>query len=138
MPVAGALAGVAQRREHDVVGRLHQRELGRRLDHPAAADDRVGADDAHAGQLLLQAVEDEEAVGLLEPDRLAGDAALAQEVGDQLQRLLILVPGADLGRDRQAFGDRRLLEEGRDDDRVAVRRDDRRRSAAPSATIGRR
>ena len=39
------------------------------------------------------------AVGLLEPDRRAGDAALAEEVGDQLQRLLVLVPGADFGRD---------------------------------------
>ena len=89
-------------------------------------------------QLLLQPVEDEEAVGLLDADRRAGEPALAQEVGDQLQRLLILVPGADFGRDCQAFLDRRLLEEGRDDDRIALGRDDRRRSAVRAATIGRR
>ena len=36
------------------------------------------------------------------PIGCAGDPALAQEVGDELQRLLILLPGADLGRDLRA------------------------------------
>ena len=100
-------------------------KLVRRLDHPAAANDRIGADVAQARKLLAKPVEDEEAVGLLEADRLRCDAALAEEVGDELQRLLVLVPGADLGGDRQALGDRRALEEGRDDDRIARRRNDR-------------
>jgi hypothetical protein len=46
------------------------------------------------------------------------------EAGDQRQRILILLPGADLGGDAQALADRRLLEEGRDDDRLAVGRDE--------------
>ena len=36
MPSLASLAGVAHRAQRDVVGRLHQRELGRRLDHAAA------------------------------------------------------------------------------------------------------
>ena len=98
----------------------------RRLDHPAAANDRVGADDraGPAAACCSRSRMKKRSVSS-KPTGLRRDAALAEEVGDELQRLLILVPGADLGRDRQALGDRRPLEEGRDDDRVAVRRDDR-------------
>ena len=56
------------------------------------------------------------------PTGCAGDAALPEEIRDQLQRLLILLPGADFGRDLEALLDRRLFEEGRDDDRIALRR----------------
>ncbi len=112
--------GIAQGGDHDVGGRLHERELGGRLDHPQLADDGIGADDASARELLLQPVLEEEAVGLLEPHRRAGGSALAEEIGDELQRLLVLLPGADLRRDRQHLLDAGLLEEGRDDDRFAL------------------
>ncbi len=121
---ARARPGIAQRHEHDVVGGLHQGELARRLDHALGADDRIGADDRHAGQLPFQPVLEEEAVGLLECNGPCGDLPLPQEIGDELERFLILVPGADLGRDLQHFGDARPLEEGGDDDRIAFGRDD--------------
>ena len=113
----------------DVRRRLHQRELGCRLDHPAAADDRVGADSAQRRDLLPEPIEDEIAVGLFEADWRPRDPAFAQEIGNQFQRLLIFIPGPDFGRDRQAFGDRWSLEEGSDDDRLALRGDDRRGQA---------
>ena len=47
--------------DRDVVGALHQRDLGWRLDHPAAGGDRIGADVVERRRLLLHAVEDEEA-----------------------------------------------------------------------------
>ena len=59
----------------------------------------------NARDLLPQPIEDEVAVGLFEPDRRPGGTALAQEVRNQLQWLLILIPGPDFRRDRQAFGD---------------------------------
>ena len=96
---------------------------------PKRADDRIGADDVHAGKIALETIDDEEAVRLLDPDRFAGDAALAKEAGDQLQRVLVFVPGPDLGRDRQRLLDRWTFEEWRDDDRVAMRRDYRRGQA---------
>src|SRR5206468_11034208 len=46
-------------------------------------------------QLLLQPVHQEEAIGLLEPDRELRDSPFLQEIGDELQRLLVFLPGAD-------------------------------------------
>src|SRR4029078_958432 len=70
------------------------------------------------------ASEDEEWVGLLEADGPRRSATLAEEVGDELQRLLVLVPGPHLGRDVEALGHRQPLEARGDDDRVALRGDD--------------
>jgi hypothetical protein len=124
-PDARALAGVTERRKHDVVRGLHEGELGRRFDHSLRPDDRVGADDADTGQLLFQPIHDPVAVGFLEGDRAVGDPPLVQEVGHQSQRLLILVPGADFGGHLEHLGDARPLEERGDDDRVAFGGDDR-------------
>ena len=94
------------------VGRLlHQRQLVRRLDHPATAHDRVAGADLDARHRPAQAVHREETHRLLDPDR-PGDAAIAQETGDALVRILMLVPDPHLGRDFQALADRRLLELG--------------------------
>jgi hypothetical protein len=128
-----ALAGVRRRvtkgSEYDVVRRLHQRQFVRRLDHPATANHRIAAHHLDGRQLLLQPIENEIAVCLLEADRLRCDSALAEEIGDELQRLLILVPCANFRRDRQRFGDRRLLEKRSDDDRLANCWNDGRRQA---------
>ena len=121
----GARSRVTQRRQHDVIGGLHQREFGRRLDHSLSPDDRIAADDWRVRQLPLQTVEQEIAVGLLEADREMRDFALLQEVRDQLQRLLIFFPRADFRGHAQHLGDARPLEEGRDDDRVALGGNDR-------------
>jgi hypothetical protein len=54
-----------------------------------------------------------------------GEAAIAQEAGDDAQRILVLVPDPDVGGDLQRLADRRLLEMGRDDARLAVAGEDR-------------
>ena len=48
---------------------------------------------------------------------------LAQKVRDKLERLLVFLPGADLGRDLEHLFDARVFEEGRHDDRLALGRD---------------
>ena len=67
---------------------------------------------------LMEAVEDEISVRLLEADRRTRDAPLLEEVGDELERLLVLLPDANFGRNLEAFLDRRFFEMRRDDDRL--------------------
>ena len=117
-----SLAGVAEGRYHDVGRRLHQRNFRSGFIHAATAHHGVGADDTRTGQLLVELVEDEEAVGLLHADGSRRKSALAQEVGYQFQRLVMLVPGPDFGGDAETFLDRRFFEEWCDDDRVAANR----------------
>ena len=94
---------------------------------------------SRAGQLLLQAVEDEDS-GWSPRTRSAAPATprsrrkSATSFSGSSSSCQVRISA---GMPRH-FLDRRLLEEGRDDDRVALGRDDRRRSAARSATIGRR
>ena len=76
------------------------------------------------GSCCGEAIAEEEAVGVLEGDGAAGDPPFAQEVGDQLQRFVIFLPGADFGGDLELFGDAGLFEEGGDNDRRAFGGDD--------------
>jgi len=80
-------------RQGDVVGDLHQRQLGGRLDHPASAHDRIGADQFGVGQRVLKAVDREVAHGFLDADLALGEPALAQPAADQRERIFIFVPG---------------------------------------------
>ena len=52
----------------DVVGALHQGDLGRRFDDAAADRHRVAADELDAGQFLAQPVEHGEADALFDAD----------------------------------------------------------------------
>ncbi len=119
-----ARRGMAIGGDGDVGRLLHQRQLGGRLDHPAAAHDRGAGADLDAGQGAPKPVDGEEADRLLDPDR-AGRAAVGENAGDGAQRILMLVPDADLGGDLQALADRGLLEMRRHDRRLAVARQDR-------------
>ena len=60
----------ANRLERDVVRPLHQRDLGRRLEHSATGSDGRGADEPRPWKLLAHAVVDEEAHPLLHADRV--------------------------------------------------------------------
>ena len=61
---------VAQRRHGDVIGGLHQREFGRRLDQADGFHQGVAGHDAIGpGACLAHAVDDEEARGGFEGDR---------------------------------------------------------------------
>ena len=66
-----------------VVGALHQRDLGRRLDHAAAGGDRIGADVVERRRFGLDAVHDEEAQPLLDADAAGGDAAVLEDLRDR-------------------------------------------------------
>ena len=127
MPSRSLRMRVADRRDRDVRRRLHQRDLGRRLDHPAAAHDRVGVAHREPRQLLpcSRSTMKKRLVSSI-PIGAAVSLRSRSQSATSLQRLLMLVPGADFGGDAEAFGDRRLFEEGRDDDRIADRRDERR------------
>ena len=114
---------VAEGGDGDVRRLLHQRQLVRRLDHSAAAHDRSTWTDLDAAHGPAEAVHREETDRLLNADR-AGDTAVAQEAGDALQRILVLVPGAHVRRDLQALADRRLLEMRGDDAGFTDRGDD--------------
>ncbi len=117
--------GMAVGGDGDVGRLLHQRELGGRLDHPAAADDGGGAAQLDPRNRLAEAVDREEADRLLDPDRPRGKLPVAKRGGDAPERILMLDPGAHLGRDSEALANRRLLEEGGEDDRLAVDREER-------------
>ena len=96
------------------------------LDHPAAAHDRRAGADLDARHGAPEAVDREEAHRLLDPDRRR-HAAVAQDAGDGGERVLMLVPDADLGGNLEALADRGLLEMRGDDGSLALARQDRAR-----------
>ena len=109
--------------EGDVVGVLHEGDLGRRLDHAAAGRDRRGAHELRARQFLADAIIDEEAQALLDAD-LAGGAAIAEDAGDDAVGAFVLLPRADVGGALDELTCARFLEPWRDPREVAARGDD--------------
>ena len=93
--------GVADRVDRDVVRCLHERELGRRLDHAAGVDERLAGDDlaAEAGH-RAHVVDDEEARGPLDRERCPAAGYALHRIGNERERTLVLVPGPDVGLDR--------------------------------------
>ncbi len=131
-------AHVPDRVNGDVVRRLHQRDLGRGLDRAAGVDERLAGDDlAVEARHPAHVVHDEEARAPLDRDRAARTAG-AHRIRDQRERALVLVPGPHVGLDPQRLFDGGHLEERRDDDGLALRRDQRRGGAlgAPPADPG--
>lgn len=102
----------------------HERDFGRRLDHPATAHDRIGGDHAKARRQTRKPVAGEEADRFLDPDLALRDAARPERIRDQRDRAFILLPHADFRRDGQRLAHRRFFEEGRDDHRIALREQD--------------
>ena len=89
-----------------------QRDLRRRLDHPAARRDRRGEHDLRRGRRLRQRVGDEEADALLDADLRGRDAAVLQDAGDERQRIVVFLPDAHVVREPDDLA-RALLLEGR-------------------------
>jgi hypothetical protein len=106
-PLANARPDPAIGGDRHIGGKLHQRDLGRGLDHAAAAHDRVGRNDPGSRQNTLQAVDGEIAHRLLDPDRPGSELALLEEARDHRQRIFILLPDANFGGNAEAFADRR-------------------------------
>ena len=88
---------MADRVDRDGGRRLHERDLGRRLDHAAGVDERLAGDDRaiEAGH-LAHVVDDEVPGRVLDGERLPCGQAGAGP-GDELEGALVLVPGADVG-----------------------------------------
>ena len=120
-----ASAGLVGGDRH-VVGALHQRDLGRRLDHAAAGGDRIGADVVERRRFLLDAVEDEEAERALRRrrgrSRRRGPSGSARRAGRGSRLPATSArPAAELDQ----LARPRFLEAGADPGQLALRRDDR-------------
>ena len=109
--------------DRDVVGALHQRDLRRRLDDAAAGGDRVGTDVLERGRRPADHVEEEEAHALLDADAPGRDAAVLQDLGHRLSRVLVLLPRADVGAEADQFASAPLLELGAHPGDLAARGD---------------
>src|SRR4029453_14008928 len=83
--------------DRDVVGTLHQRELGRGLDHPAAGRHDFCVHVLSRWKLLLDAAGDEETEALLHADTAGGHASISQDARDLLVGALVFLPDADVG-----------------------------------------
>ena len=129
---------LTDRAERDRGRGLHERDLGRRLDHAAGVDERLAGDDRPIEAAHLADVVDDEMAGrVLDRERLTG-GQVGAGLGDQLEGALVFVPGTDIGGDRQALLDGGYFEERRDDDGLAGGRDQRcgRAFRAPPADAG--
>ncbi len=96
---------MAEGGDGDVRRGLHQCQFRRGLAHTHLTDHRIGADNSAARYLLPEPVEEEEAIALLHPDPRPRQSPLGEKIGDQFERLLILVPGSDFGVYAQLLGD---------------------------------
>ena len=124
-PSAKACARLADRFQRHGVGELQQPQLRRRLDHPAAANNRISRRDL-AARRPLQSVDDIKAGRRFNPDG-ACDFEIGRRLSQPLEGAFMLVPGPHIRGNHQGFANRRLLEGGRDDDGAALRGDQRRR-----------
>lgn len=120
--------GLPVGRHGDVVRRLHQRDFPRGLDHAAARDHRRRRHHRPVAEHPLQAVHDEIAHGILDPERSL-EPTVPEEPRHPLERTLILVPGPDLRLMGEPLPDRCLLEGGGNDAKAALGGQDHRRQA---------
>ena len=120
-----ALAERGERRlvglDRDVVGALHQRDLGRRLDHAAAGGHRRREHELDSRRRGPQPIGDEEANALLDADFAGRDAAVLQDAGDDRAPVLVFLPHAHVVGELGDLARAHFLEPGR-----------RRRRARPS------
>jgi hypothetical protein len=87
----------AERLDRDVAGLLHQRQLGRALDHAAAGGDDFAINEVGTGAFLLHAAEDEEAQPFFHGHPAGGGTAVLQDAGDLAIGAFVFLPDANLG-----------------------------------------
>ena len=126
--------------EGDFRREAHQRQLVRVLDHPAAGRNRRPADELHARRGAGDAVGEHELRRLFDADAAGRDAAVAQALGDERVRALVLVPRADVEvpgerRTRELFARAVFLEGGADGERLTLHGDDDREEALAAAPV---
>ena len=112
----------AERFDGDVAGLLHQRQLGRALDHAAAGRDHFRVDELGRRRFLLHAVEDEEAQPLFDADAAAGGAAIPEDAGDLPVGAFVFLPHAHFGALRHQLARAFFLEARRHPRQLALRR----------------
>src|SRR6266487_574162 len=110
-------------RERHVVGALHQRNLGGRLDRPASSGDRIGADVVECRRFFLDAVEDEEAKAFFNADAAGRHTAILENLGDETVGTVVLLPRPDVFAERNQLTRSRFLECWTDPRQLAFRRD---------------
>ena len=117
----------------DVVGALHQRDFGWRLDHAAAGRHGRGEHEPARGRGGPQALGDEEAHALLDPDRAGGNAAVPEDARDDGPPVLIFLPHPHIVAEPGDLAGPRLFEAGRDVREVALRGNDQQEGALARA-----
>ena len=127
-----------KRFDGDVVGALHERDFGRRLDHPAAGRHRRGQDDLRCRRRLRDAVGDEEADALLDADLRRRHAAVLQNAEDRRAPVFIFLPDPDVLGEGRELPRPRLLETGADVGQLALLRnhEEERPLAEPPPDVG--
>ena len=95
----------------DVLGTLHERDLGRRFNHPAAGCDQTGIDELEGVAGAAQAVEGEKRRSLVDSHGAMGMAVAAHRIDHQSRGVLVLFPGAHIAVQLQ-HGPRLLFLEG--------------------------
>ena len=96
----------------DVHSALHQGNLGGGLDDAAGDDDRIGARESGVRRFLPDPVEQEESHRFFHRDGPAGDAAVAEDLRNELVRALVLLPDANVVSECQCRAKSRFLEAG--------------------------
>ena len=114
--------------EGDVVGELHESELGGGLDGAAAEGDGGGADGGEGWGGVGDAVGEDELGALFDADLAGGDAGFLEGSGEERVGIFVFVPGVDAGCGGggeggglgvHAFADAALFEGGTDDEGAA-------------------
>ena len=133
--------------ERDVVGELHEGELGGGFDAAAAVGDGGGAGGGEGGAGVGDAVGEDELCALFDADVAGGDAGFFEGFGEELVGVFVFVPGVDprgggggerCGLGFHALADAAFFEDGADDEgRCRWRGGPRRRSARTGPSAGR-
>ena len=94
----------------DVIGALHQCDLGRRFIHPTPRRYGRCIHELRATRFLAEAVKNEKAYALFDADAARCNAAVAEHSRDERVWALVLFPRADIGRELGELARSRLLE----------------------------
>ena len=89
MPRSTCACKCAKCSDRHVVGGLHERDLGRRFDHPAGANQLIARDDLVFLGRISDAIDDEKAHGGLDRHRAGAHSAIAQTLYDSQEGALV-------------------------------------------------